>query len=427
MTRFTWTMTRLPLDITLLTLTMTCVHGFWFMDDFKRRHDPDEGKTISELIVSRGFGEQHYSVTTEDGYILGVYRIVNGKLGIVHRRPVVLQHGFMVSAMEFIMNPGGHIDEKLPPGHVGNNLAFELAKRGFDVWLFNSRGNKYSKRHAWLNPSLRKYWDFSKDHMIKYDLPASIAFVQNITKQEKVAYIGHSQGSHLMFGLLASQPQYNDIIEPFISLAPVATVKHMSTFIRVLSNQKWLERLVMIRGGEFFKDYLIESFVSAFCKGSRSPFCANVVFLANGGVDSGQLNATRIPVYLSLIGWGTSWMNVVHWGQNAFHGRFTYFDFGPLRNKQIYGTAVAPEYDLSKITNRHMAFLSSSNDNMSTPRDMDLLRKTLTVKPMFDYVIPHDGFNHLDFAIGKDAGQFVVSKVLDILSNYTTHEQTAEH
>lgn len=405
------------LFIVIFTIINVC-NCWWFVDDLRRRHDPDEGKTISELIVSRGFQEKHYPVTTEDGYILGVYRIINGKIGVVHRRPVVLQHGFMVSAMEFIMNPGGHIDEKLPPGQFGNNLGFELAKRGYDVWLFNSRGNKYSKRHAWLNPSLRKYWDFSKDHMIKYDLPASIALVQNVTQQRKISYIGHSQGSHLMFGLLASQPEFNEIIEPFISLAPVATVKHMTTFIRVLSNQKWLERLVMVRGGEFFKDYLIESFVSAFCKGFRSPFCANVVFLANGGVDSGQLNATRIPVYLSLLGWGTSWMNVVHWGQNAFHGRFTYFDFGPDRNKKMYGSPRPPEYDLSKITNQHMAFLTSSNDNMSTPRDMAILRKTLKVKPMCDYVIPHDGFNHLDFAIGKDSGRYVISKVVDILSHY---------
>lgn len=413
----------------LLVLIINFQSGqcYWF-DRLFRIHDPDEGRTIPQLIESRGFIQESHNVQTEDGYILGIFRIVNPKIGIFHCRPVVFQHGFMASSSEFIMNTGGHIDEQLPHGVVGNNLAFELAKRGYDVWLFNSRGNKYSKKHAWLNPRLRKFWDFSKDHMIKYDLPASIEFVLNVTSRRKVAYIGHSQGSHLLFGLLASQPRFNDIIEPFISLAPIATVKHVNTFIRVIANQKWLPRLVMVRGGEFVKrsDYIIETLASAFCKGSRSPFCANVVFLANGGVDSGQLNATRIPVYLSIIGGGTSWMNVVHWGQNANSGKFSHYDYGINLNNKIYGRPRAPEYDLSKITNRHMAFFSSYNDNMSTPKDMDILRKTLKVKPIIDYVVPHKGFNHLDFAIGKDSGKFVGSKVIDLLSHYDNCQDEIE-
>lgn len=411
-----------------LTINLNCnpCCCYYWLGKSVRTRDPDEGKTIPELIESRGFQQETYDVQTKDGYILGVFRIVNPKIGIQHCRPVVFQHGLMASSSEFIMNTGGHIDEQLPPGTVGNNLGFELAKRGYDVWLLNSRGNKYSKRHAWLNPRRRLYWDFSKDHMIKYDLPASISFIQSVTNQTKVSFIGHSQGSHLMFGLLASQPQFNEIIEPFIGLAPVATVKHVSTFIRVLANQRWLPRLVMLRGGEFLKDYLIESLVSSFCKGSRSPFCANVVFLANGGVDSGQLNATRIPVYLSILGWGTSWMNVAHWGQNAFHGRFTYYDFGPRMNKEVYGTWKAPDYDLSKITNKHLAFFSSWNDNLCTPKDMDFLRKTLKVKPIVDHIVPHKDFNHLDFAIGKDSGKFVGSRVIELLSHYnsTCNEDT---
>jgi lysosomal acid lipase/cholesteryl ester hydrolase len=31
--------------------------------------------------------------------------------------------------------------------------AFLLAKNGFDVWLSNSRGNKFSKKHLSLNPN----------------------------------------------------------------------------------------------------------------------------------------------------------------------------------------------------------------------------------------------------------------------------------
>lgn len=36
----------------------------------------------------------------------------------------------------------------------------------------------------------------------------------------------------MMFALLASQPKYNDIVKPFIALAPVAYISHVSTAIR---------------------------------------------------------------------------------------------------------------------------------------------------------------------------------------------------
>ena len=38
-----------------------------------------------------------------------------------------------------------------------------------------------------------------------YDLPSSIDYVLAQTKQKKVAYIGHSQGTTSMFAALASE------------------------------------------------------------------------------------------------------------------------------------------------------------------------------------------------------------------------------
>lgn len=63
----------------------------------------------------------------------------------------MVQHGLMGNGGDFLVNsPGGDVDGPMSP--VGNNLGFELAKRSYDVFLSNTRGNKYSLNHTTLHP-----------------------------------------------------------------------------------------------------------------------------------------------------------------------------------------------------------------------------------------------------------------------------------
>lgn len=73
------------------------------------------------------------------------------------------------------------------------------------------------------------------------DLPAAFEYIFNITK-EKINYIGHSQGTLIMFMALAEGvPSVVSLIGKYIALGPVAYVGTINSGpMKLLSRQKWL-------------------------------------------------------------------------------------------------------------------------------------------------------------------------------------------
>ena len=108
-----------------------------------------------------------HRITTEDGYILTVFRIQRKYSKITTGLPVVFfQHGLLDSAEGWILN-----DESKAP-------AFMIANLGYDVWLGNVRGNKYGREHIHYDPDNNaEFWQFTFDDMAKYYLPAFFDYV----------------------------------------------------------------------------------------------------------------------------------------------------------------------------------------------------------------------------------------------------------
>ncbi|EGV91924.1 Gastric triacylglycerol lipase [Cricetulus griseus] len=181
---------------------------------------------INLMINFMGYPSEEYQVMTGDGYILGVFRIPHGKTHSENsgKRPVVfLQHGWLTSATNWMENLSN------------NSLPFILADAGYDVWLGNSRGNPWSRRNLYYSPNSVEFWAFSFDEMAKYDLPATIDFIVQKTGQEKLHYVGHSQGTTIGFIAFSTNPTLANRIKTFYALAPVATVTYAQSPLKKLS------------------------------------------------------------------------------------------------------------------------------------------------------------------------------------------------
>jgi len=107
--------------------------------------------------------------------------------------------------------------------------AFILARAGYDVWMGNNRGSKFSTGHMSLSTSDAAYWDFYQEDMGLKDLPTIIDFVLESTGLETISYVGHSEGTTQMFLGASLDPDYfNKRINLFVALAPVSTTANIS-------------------------------------------------------------------------------------------------------------------------------------------------------------------------------------------------------
>lgn len=226
-----------------------------------------------------------------------------------------------------------------------------------------------------------------------------------------------------MFGLLSTQPKYNDLVKPFIALAPVTTVAHIRSPIRYIAKTPFVLSFIRSRGGRFMPSTQIMKLLGSACPAGLQPLCTNLIFVLVG-YNAEQLNEDRLPVYLSHTPAGTSAWNIVHFGQNYLSGKFQCFDHGSdKKNLDVYGQSNPPVYDLAKITNKHIALFSSLNDWLAPPEDVHTLKHTLTVPLLEDHVVPNPKWNHLDFIWGKDAGEVIYKRVIELLDEFAdTHE-----
>ncbi|RMC11567.1 hypothetical protein DUI87_11687 [Hirundo rustica rustica] len=335
------------------------------LERMKRAVDPEAFMSINELITYQGYPSEEYEVMTEDGYAITINRIPYGtqNQGSPASRPVVfLQHGLFGDASNWVIN--------LPH----NSLGFLLADAGFDVWMGNSRGNRWSRKHQKYSIDQDEFWAFSFDEMAKYDLPAAINFILEKTGQEKLYYIGYSQGTTIAFIAFSTMPELAQKIKLYFALAPVAAIK--------------------------------------YAKGPAT----KLLYLP------GKILRNRIDVYIAQTSAGTSVQNIVHWSQEARSGKFQAYDWGSSKkNMEKYQQTIPPLYNVEEMM-VPTAVWTGGRDLLADPKDATILLSKIK-KLIYHKKIPE--WAHLDFIWGLDAPLHVYNEIIDLMQKFLPVNQSA--
>uniref|UniRef100_A0A8C8BQA0 AB hydrolase-1 domain-containing protein n=1 Tax=Otus sunia TaxID=257818 RepID=A0A8C8BQA0_9STRI len=298
---------------------------------------------------------------TDDGYYLTMQRIPhvvredNPPLLFSAPKPaVLLQHGLVLEGSNWVTN--------LP----NSSLGFILADAGYDVWIGNSRGNSWSRKHKEFEFHDQEYSAYSFHEMAMYDLPAMINYILQKTGQEQLFYVAYSQGTTTGFIAFSSIPELDRKIKMFFALAPVTTSSNM-----------------------------------------KSPL-VRVFDLPEGMIKVCPCHISLCDVYLSHYPDSTSIKNILHWRQvisPAFLPQVTLFVF----------QTTPPFYELENMK-APVAAWYGGRDWLSVPEDVNITLPRITNVVHKKY-IPE--FVHFDFLWSVQAYEQVYKEIVELMEKNT--------
>ncbi|XP_038220209.1 lipase 3-like [Zerene cesonia] len=353
------------------------------------------------LIRKYNYPAEVHPVITDDGYLLNLFRIPG------QGPPILLVHGV-----------GDSSDSWLVLGPE-SSLAFLLANAGFDVWLFNARGNRYSKTNMNM-VSNKRFWNFSFEEMGTHDLPATIDYILNKTFRPKLTYIGYSQGTTTFFIMCSSKPEYNEKINHAVLLAPVTWLTHtkyplMKFWAQIVNKlMNFSESAKVYEVFSFNKK--IRDYHASVCniKSVYNFLCYAEYYSGFGLKNLIDLIPERLPVITSHIPAGVSVKTFFHFIQIYASKRFQRYDYGFERNKEMYSSVKPPEYNVSMISVPITLFVSEV-DWFGDTEDVNILKSKLNSIEQVVAIGKSIEFSHLEFVYGARVNNYINEPVINIL------------
>ncbi|XP_073958280.1 lipase 3-like [Choristoneura fumiferana] len=350
-----------------------------------------------------------YHVVTCDGYILDIFRMKSHDKSVkpVKKHPVLLLHGMWQSSDRFVEQGRAR------------GIAFKLQDLGYDVWLGNSRGNKYSRLHLYLEPDLYgekyRFFNYSFEEIGLYDLPATVDYILEETESEQLHFIGHSQGATAFIVLNSLLPKYNAKFVGGHLLAPIGYQNHFSNEkIKTVAElgQTVYEMLLKLGILEVFpynKNSTNNLYNSVdYCLGEYNyrHICIALEIDKHMNLDTNKFNHRDTQ--------GGSIKQLAHFAQNIHNKKFVRWDFGPGQNKEHYGMFDPPPFDLKQVTVRTIVHYAP-NDEMVDARDAVAMARDMSKG--IARRVGRNNFSHRDFIDSPDVMECVFNKVIADLQN----------
>ncbi|AQZ17770.1 TGL1 (YKL140W) [Zygosaccharomyces parabailii] len=352
--------------------------------------------TIHEMCDVFDVEVEDHLVRTEDDYVLLLHRIPP-KPGTANGKVVYLHHGLMMCSDIWVCNI-----------RRNNNLPFVLHDLGFDVWMGNNRGNKYSSTHLSRQPKSRSFWDFSIDEFAFFDIPNSIEFVLDYTQMSQLICIGFSQGSAQMFAAFSLNKELNTKVSHFIAISPAMTPHGLHNKV-VDKLAKLSPRLMYLLFGNRI---LLPSAV--MWQRTLHPKIFNwIIDFGNSQLFNWRAPnirpAQKMVSYAKLYS-TTSVKSVVHWFQILHAHRFQMFEEsdGILNSlNKPYRIAHFPTKTNIKLP---ILLIYGGSDSLV---NIEVMRQNLPAKGVFDAKV--ENHEHLDLIWGQDVETLVISKAIKFI------------
>ncbi|XP_030530939.1 triacylglycerol lipase 2 [Rhodamnia argentea] len=370
---------------------------------------PAAAGICASSVTIHGYKCQEFDVITQDGYILNVQRIPEGRAGgsggggSTDKQPVLIQHGVLVDGMTWLLNP------------PQQDLPLILADNGFDVWIANTRGTRFSRRHTSLDPASPDFWNWSWDELVTFDLPAVFDFIHGQTGK-KIDYVGHSLGTLIALASL-SEGRLVDELRSAALLSPVAYLSHMTTALGVVAAKAFVGEITTLFGLAEFnpKGEPVANFLQALCA-NPGVDCYDLLAALTG--KNCCLNVSTIDLFLENEPQSTSTKNMVHLAQTVRDGMLAKYNYGIL-NVMHYGDVRPPVYNLSNIPRDLPIFLSyGGRDALSDTWDVQRLLDSLNLHDVGKLTVQYVGdYAHADFIMGVNAKDIVYGQVLSFFKN----------
>ncbi|EDN02809.1 triacylglycerol lipase [Histoplasma capsulatum] len=367
-----------------------------------------------QLCALWGYEAEEHVVQTGDGYLLCLHRLprkkgedffgMNAGKGARQKPVVYLHHGLLMNSEVWVCLTN---EERCLP--------FQLVEKGYDVWLGNNRGNKYSKKSIFHSPSSTAFWDFSIDQFAFHDIPDSIEYILSVTSQKSLSYIGFSQGTAQAFATLSIHPTLNQKINLFIALAPAMSPAGLSNGV--------VDALMKASPNVLFLAFGRRSILSSTPMWQTilyPPIFVRIIdislsFLFNWS--SVNINSDqKLAAYPHLFSF-TSTKSVVHWFQIIRNKSFQMYDddAGPLVNINNNSRYYKPAKFPTKNIKTPIVLVYGGRDSLV---DIDVMLGELPNHTLATS-IPH--YEHLDFLWARDVADQVFPHIFDALRSHGLH------